>query len=91
MSYMSSIISLPKLILSPTVADLFRGCEDGLPPLAGKFNVDERKLFPRGEDKRKAKIKLLPRGEKENKQELTYQLLICSVLFSEHFTETAEG
>lgn len=55
---MPDIISLPKPILSPTVADLFRGCEPGLLALAGKFNVDEKKLFPGGgENKRKVKIK----------------------------------
>lgn len=40
--------------------------------MAGKFNVDNKKLFPRGNDKRKAKIKLLPRDEKENKQDLMH-------------------
>jgi len=35
--------------------------------LAGKFNVDNKKLFTRGEDKRKVKIKLLPRDDKISK------------------------
>lgn len=54
---MPNIISLPKAILSPTVADLFRGCEHRLLTLGGKFNVDKKKLLPSGENKRKVKIK----------------------------------
>lgn len=59
---MPNIISLPIPILSPTVADLFRGCEHGLLALAGKFNVDEKKKKPSPQgsgvgcvDKRKVK------------------------------------
>jgi hypothetical protein len=54
---MPNIISFPKPILLPTCAHLFKGCKHGLLTLAGKFSMDEKRLLPRGRDKRKVRIK----------------------------------
>lgn len=54
---MPNIFSLPKPILSPTVADLFRGCEPGLLALAGKFSVNEKKILLGGGSEREERLK----------------------------------
>lgn len=54
---MPNIISLPSSISSPTGVRLFRGRKHGLLTLAGRFNVDEKNLLPRGRNKRKIRIK----------------------------------
>lgn len=54
---MPNIISLPTSISSPTGVRLFRGRKHGLLTLAGRFNVDEKNLLPRGRNKRKIRIK----------------------------------
>ena len=45
--------------------------------------MDNKKLFTRGEDKRKVKIKLLPRDEKEDKQLIP----LAEILWADRYLE----
>ena len=74
---MPNTFSHPKPILSPTVADLYRGSEPGLLALVGKFNVEKKKFFPEGgKNKRKVKIK----EAKSDASNLLYVMHCSSVL-----------